>query len=356
MSSGKMKYRTEYEYSPESLESNPAEDLSGFRVAPRDHVYTLGLSLTRKCNLNCRFCYYHETGDSETASCGECSPSTETDPPDTLARMLEVLPILACINVSLEGEPLCHSRFSECMEIITRHTDSIILTTNGQLLTPEILQHLKSLKICRIVLSCEAGDPESYEHFRKGASFRKFRTAAELLNESGIPWLVYGFLFRENMASFLKYPKLAGELGIGKTVIGRLRECPYSRKNSLHRIPDRELLPYLEELHKEFVRNGIALEYDPYISAPENTELLRAKGLQFTDVPANEGLFCNFPWYCTNILSDGKIFPCCGDFQPREVREYSFDGIFNSRYLLILRRLLSENRVPEVCLKCRNLI
>ena len=166
MSSGKMKYRTEYEYSPESLESNPAEDLSGFRVAPRDHVYTLGLSLTRKCNLNCRFCYYHETGDSETASCGECSPSTETDPPDTLARMLEVLPILACINVSLEGEPLCHSRFSECMEIITRHTDSIILTTNGQLLTRDSLMQMADSGLSELVLSCHGLSKDTYENMK----------------------------------------------------------------------------------------------------------------------------------------------------------------------------------------------
>lgn len=47
-----MIYRSDFDYSIDYLKEIPSQnsDLSQFRIVPKDHVYTLGLSLTRRCN------------------------------------------------------------------------------------------------------------------------------------------------------------------------------------------------------------------------------------------------------------------------------------------------------------------
>jgi len=51
--------RTSYEYGIKDISCNN-KDLSKYRVEPKDHFYSLGLSLTNECNLKCPFCYYQE--------------------------------------------------------------------------------------------------------------------------------------------------------------------------------------------------------------------------------------------------------------------------------------------------------
>ena len=347
-----MIYRNQFDYSLSSLDDNPDDKLSKFRVEPRDNAYALGISLTRRCNFNCMFCYYHSPEHTKF----ENHSLYKELAPESLEKIMETLPYLSAVNVSLEGEAFSHSRFLLCLEIISCHTASIILTTNGNLLSKELIEQVAALNKCRIILSFEEGSAAEYEYFRKGANFEKFKTAVGLLNDSSIDYLVYSILFHENKDSFLNYPRLASRLGIKKCGIGALRECPSSRANNLHKIPESEMVQYLRKLHEQFLQNQVTVEYEPYMISRQIRETLKSEGLNFSDHYVYVDEFCDLPWYYTSILADGRIFPCCGDFNPLEVGKYTFDTIFNNRYLLLLRKKIAEKHVPEVCLKCRNLL
>ncbi len=347
-----MRFRSRFDYSLAELDDCPADELSKFRVEPRDNAFGLGISLTRRCNFNCMFCYYHSHENSKLENCG----SSLEFAPESIAEILDALPFLTFANVSLEGEAFCHSRFLQCLEIIARHATDVILTTNGSLLTKDLAEQIASLKNSRIILSFEEGSAKDYEHFRKGANFEKFKNAVGILNSSSLEYQVYSVLFQENKDSFLNYPNLARELGIKKCAISILKECPSSIANCLHRIPESELVRYLLKLHEQFLKNEVVVTYDPYIVRSQNRKILKSKGLDFSDHIVSSEVFCSLPWSYTNILADGSIFPCCGDFMPLDVSEFSFDSIFNNRYLLLLRKKLTEKKVPEVCLKCRNLL
>lgn len=63
---------------------------------------------------------------------------------------------------------------------------------------------------------------------------------------------------------------------------------------------------------------------------------------------------CFFPWNFTSILSDGRLFPCCGDINPVNMEKYNYDSIFNNEILLKLRKAL-HTEMPSVCKECLGL-
>lgn len=65
---------------------------------------------------------------------------------------------------------------------------------------------------------------------------------------------------------------------------------------------------------------------------------------------------CKIPWEYTSILSNGYIFPCCGDFEPSPISEYTFDGIFNHDYMTMIRGNILKNKSNSFCNICRNYI
>ena len=348
-----MIYRSDFDYSIDYLKEIPSQnsDLSQFRIVPKDHVYTLGLPLTRRCNCNCKFCYYHQK--SRIGGLKD-SLSHEIDI-NLLSQILDSLPIMSCINISLEGEPFCHSQFAKCLHIIEQHTDKILLTTNGNLLNSSFIKMIKPFNI-EIVLSLEYSDQDNYKFLRQSSSFINVCKSIELMNKHDINYVVYSILLKENLSSYLSFPKLARRLDIKNVLIGSLRQCPNSRANNLHTLTDDEILEYLPMLSNEFAIYGINAEFDSHFSKETLINLLTENGVNFAKENTIPDRFCGMPWFYTNILSDGKLFPCCGDFLPVEIEEFSFNAIFNNEYLLYLRMLLTANNIPVACLKCRNII
>jgi radical SAM protein with 4Fe4S-binding SPASM domain len=62
---------------------------------------------------------------------------------------------------------------------------------------------------------------------------------------------------------------------------------------------------------------------------------------------------CPSPWNFVSILSDGRLFACCGDIEPVSLESFSFDDIYNHELLRKLRYLLlSSKKMPKVCKNC----
>jgi len=73
------------------------------------------------------------------------------------------------------GEPLLDRQIFERIEYCEKHNISTLLSTNGTLLDEQASERLLATPLEHITLSFDGSTKESYEYYRKGASFEKVR-------------------------------------------------------------------------------------------------------------------------------------------------------------------------------------
>lgn len=160
----------------ESPRSTPRRSPPSLHLVKR--LENVSLEITRTCNLSCRHCY----------------SDSGADLPDELTReevktLLDQLADMACLSVTFTGgEALLHPHLFELMEYARKKPMTVLLFTNGTLLTPAVVQKLKEIGVYRVNVSVDGSDAETHDAFRgvKGA-FKKTMEGIDLLREAGIP-------------------------------------------------------------------------------------------------------------------------------------------------------------------------
>jgi radical SAM protein with 4Fe4S-binding SPASM domain len=120
---------------------------------------------TAKCNLYCPMC--------PRASL----PQPKEDMVDPVFERLIEEAAASAEHVMLIGlgEPLLDARIFERIEFCARHHVSTLLSTNGTLLDEAVAGRLLDSSLEHITLSFDGSTKESFEFYRKGASFEKVR-------------------------------------------------------------------------------------------------------------------------------------------------------------------------------------
>ncbi len=117
--------------------------------------------VTAACNLCCQYCRA-----SATASPDEAELSTE----EALAFIDQVAPLKPMIILS-GGEPLLRSDVFDLAEYATDRGVRVSLATNGTLLSPEIVERIKTAGIMRVSISLDGPDPVTHDATRGSGSF-----------------------------------------------------------------------------------------------------------------------------------------------------------------------------------------
>ena len=128
---------------------DPANGLRIFWHALRstDHPLLAHLVVTRRCNL----------------SCGYCNEYDRISPPvalDTLKRRVGQLADLKALMIACTGgEPLLHPDIGEVVREIRRHGIVAMITTNGYLLTEELIDTLNDTGLQALQISIDNVEP-----------------------------------------------------------------------------------------------------------------------------------------------------------------------------------------------------
>ena len=132
---------------------------------------------TNRCNLQCLHCI--------TSSSPYADISTELPTP----RILELTSELADIGVlevaTAGGEPFVHPEWENIFRHITSAGLNLIITTNGSLLTPNLVDRLKQTKPLEVRVSLDGG-PKFHEHIRGSRSYLKAMTGLSNLAKGGL--------------------------------------------------------------------------------------------------------------------------------------------------------------------------
>lgn len=317
-------------------------------VKKKDHHFNLGIGLTTRCNFRCPMCYYH----SETS---EAAKPIDM-PLSLLGSILKQLPTLANITVGLEGEPFCHPQVFQALDLMAKKSDSISIVSNGSLLTNAICRTLSGYPITLVALSIDAADTKAYAKFRTGGNLQTFKKNGSYLAEYlGNAVRLHTVMFSENLDSITQMPQVAAEMGIGHISFQQLRPHAAALARGITPPAPFELESCLKRIIENAIKYNIILHFDGFFGKESIMQMLTdiSGTTSVLRLQPRVGKHCPYIFNFTSILSDGRIFPCCGDFRPAAVIDYSFDGIFNHDYLQCLRALCQQGVPLFPCSQCR---
>ena len=104
------------------------------------------------------------------------------------------------VYVSLSGgEPLCHPKFWEIVEKLRQQLLQVTLTTNGTLLTKEVVRSLKFLGVNWVQLSLHSLDEAIHDKMMGKGSYKKILDAIDFLNDQSIGYSISSVITKDNI-------------------------------------------------------------------------------------------------------------------------------------------------------------
>ena len=139
--------------------------------------------LSSSCNLRCRHCWITpEFSKEETAV-----PGTTVDPAAFHKAVIEAKSLGLTGTKLTGGEPMLHPQFLEVVDMLSSEGLSLVMETNGTLITPETARYLKEkTRMGFISLSIDSPVAAEHDAFRgvKGA-FRRALAGLDALVDAG---------------------------------------------------------------------------------------------------------------------------------------------------------------------------
>jgi len=133
-----------------------------FRHAPVEAQ----LIVTRRCNLSCGYCT-------------EYDQTSAFIPLELLEQRIDALHRLRVVNIALlGGEPLTHPRLPEVVRYARRHAQ-VSVTTNGFLLTQDLIERCNAAGLANMEVSIDALTPDGSGYIQK--SLKTLRPKLDLL-------------------------------------------------------------------------------------------------------------------------------------------------------------------------------
>jgi MoaA/NifB/PqqE/SkfB family radical SAM enzyme len=141
---------------------------SAFDLVIRKSPLDTQLVIIRRCNLSCGYCSEYDAHSPEV-------------PFDVLRSRIDAIHRLRSANISLlGGEPLLHSRIHDVVRHAAKRSQ-VSLTTNGFLLSREMIERLGDAGLANLQLSIDAVRPDPDRYIQK--TFHSLKPKLERLAE-----------------------------------------------------------------------------------------------------------------------------------------------------------------------------
>jgi radical SAM protein with 4Fe4S-binding SPASM domain len=270
--------------------------------------YVFQVELTNFCNLKCPMCPH----DLMTRSVGYMDFGLFRR---VVAEVRATNPDLRLHNM---GESLFHPEVGRFIRHAREQGLETVLSTNATTLTDRKIDELIEAELSWLYVSFDGTSADTYERFRKGARYERERAKVERLLEVRD---ARGAKYPQVMMSCIALPGTRAE-------VEEFRAYWDGRANA--------------------VRIKVA---DAWDGSSE-----RIRGIVADEQPAFEPSVCRWPWQAMVVLWDGRVVPCCYDYDGKHVlgdlRRSTLAEIFNDAPMRELRRALREGRAEDVSL-CR---
>lgn len=305
-----------------------------------DHVpHVIAWNLTRRCNLKCAHCYI-SAGPSESAA-------DELSTKECLRIADEILDLNPNPMFILSGgEPLLREDLSEIASHAAKGGATVVVGTNGTLLTSEKIAELQDAGVTGVAVSVESLDVKYHDRFRRGhGSLEATLAAVDRLSVHGLDFVVQTTLTRGNRRELPELVAWAAEKGAVSfnayfvVATGRGAKMaelsPEEYEDSLGELVDL----HIEYLGRMMVRAKCAPHFMRLVHqrAPESPIL-------------NYATRCPCGVQYGRITPDGKLTAC--PYMPLpagDLRESSFAEVWNNSEMF---RELRQGALGGKCGRC----
>ena len=150
-----------------------------------DYVpHVVAWNLTRRCNLECAHCYI-AAGPHESAA-------TELDTATCLGIVDQVLSVNPAPMLILSGgEPLLRDDLNEIAHYASAHGATVVVGTNGTLLTDERIAALQAAGVRGVAVSIDSLRPSYHDNFRHGrGALADVQAALERLRAARLDFII----------------------------------------------------------------------------------------------------------------------------------------------------------------------
>lgn len=240
------------------------------------------LSITRKCNLHCDYCYIHSP---------KCSDEL------TAQEWQEVFTKLRAAGakkfIITGGEPFTRPDMLDLLQTADGFGISVTLLTNGTLIDPLLalklarLKHLREIKISLDSLTHR----ETHDYFRGAGSWEAAMQGAERVHEQGIPVVVNMTIQPVNYSELYLAVEECAKRGWLMEASPVVLE---GRAQKHHLLPSQSLVDY----EKEYSRALEAFPKTVRVERPEITPEWRGS------------LRCGAVYGTIGVSPDGRLMPC----------------------------------------------
>jgi radical SAM protein with 4Fe4S-binding SPASM domain len=224
------------------------------------------------------------------------------------------------------GDPLLHPKIGEMIKICKKNKIKTFFSTNPSSLTDEKIKTILDAELDYLHISLDGATKETYEKIRRGRA--DFEIALK------------------NIENFLKEKKKRKKSPETTIAIIRMKET----KGEI-------------EIFKKQWKNkkGIDnVEVKEFITWDGTREDITQLGDKYSKKFEREYYYpCIWPWGKLTILWDGKVVPCCFDYDAKlvlgDLNKQSLKEIWDSEKMKELRKQTLENSFPEnhLCENCK---
>lgn len=235
----------------------------------------------------------------------------------------EAANLIKHIRLHFMGEPLLHPNLLEMIDLCSSSGIRTLLSTNATLLDGAMSKKLLRSGLSTLIISFDGVKKNSYEKIRRGANFENIEY---------------------NVLRFFQKRESLGRIG------------PDIYLNIIETKITKDELPEFRKRWEKFKDDKLFINKKEFTDWAEQVPNFKNLKIEHND-RQNIRLPCDILWLETTILQDGKVVPCCRDFDGTtilgDVNNKSIKSIWNGKEIRWLRSKHLEGRQDEISL-CKN--
>jgi AdoMet-dependent heme synthase len=296
-------------------------------------------NLTRRCNLECAHCYI-SAGPTESAA-GELT----TDECLRIAsEILELNP--APMFILSGGEPLLRDDLTTIAEFAARRGATVVVGTNGTMLTDERIAALKDAGVTGVAVSVDSLDSRRHDNFRHGhGSFAATTDALSRLRAHRLDFIIQTTATKGNRRELGPLIEWAAQEGaVSFNLYFLVATGRGARLSDLEPAEYEDLLGALVGYHRQYLGRMMVRAK----CAPHFMRLLHQQAPDSPILGYETRCPCGVQ-YC-RITPDGQLTPC--PYMPTaagDLRRESFATVWNESPLF---RALRAGQLEGKCGRC----
>jgi len=318
--------------------------------------YSIELSPTLRCNLNCLFCWRY----GKKINYGKELTLEEYKRILKEAHQLKVREI----RIIGGGEPLLRKDTFEIMKVVKNYGMFGYICTNGTLFSNEIIKTLVAIGWDRVKISLHAPNKKNQDFLTQRESFKKIiKNIRSFVNfkkkmKSDKPKIEIGFVLnKRNFRETISMVKLTNKLKIQAFFVEPI--TVYTEMGERLKLKKQEAKEF-EKIAKNAysIANNLETNLQQFFSTDltektgkmteEIKKLVKNKRKDFLSIP------CYEPWWRIGIRNDGLVCPCgfLDQNTTENVREKGLEEIWFGKYFEMRRKQLLNKKLPKYCERC----